>query len=104
MNAFAASTDILFTDPHLSQAAIYRAGGTGAEVPVRVVRRAPDRLASFGEGRFVTDSVLIDVRTSDIAELAEGDTFEIDGALYEVRGAPVRDGRHLTWAAEARQL
>lgn len=104
MNAFANAMDVLFTDPHHSHAALYRPGGAGAGQPVRVIRRAPDRLANFGEGRFVTESVLIDVRISDVAALSGGDTLEVDGILYEVRGQPVRDSERLIWAAEARAL
>ncbi|MGY6704720.1 head-tail joining protein [Roseinatronobacter sp.] len=104
MNAFAAADDILFTDPHLSMPALYRAGGTGDGVPVRVILRTPDRIANFGDGRFVTDSVLIDLRISEVAELARGDTFEVDGTLYEIRSEPVRDAARLIWAAEARVL
>jgi len=104
MTAFAIATDILFTDPHLSLEAVYRAGGAGAGQPVRVIRRAPDRLANFGEGRFVTESVLLDLRISDVAELAEGDTLEIEGVFYEIRSKPLRDSERLIWAAEARVL
>lgn len=104
MNAFAIATDILFTDPHLSLEAVYRPGGAGTGVPVRVIRRAPDRLANFGEGRFVTESVLIDLRIAEVPDLAEGDTLEIDGTLYEIRSKPLRDSERLVWAAEARGL
>ena len=84
--------------------ALYRAGGTGDGVSVRVIKRAPDRLTNFGDGRFVSDSVLIDVRLSQVSALAPGDTFQIGGALYEVRGEAVRDSERLVWAAEARAL
>ena len=109
MTAFAAATDILFTDPHQSHDAIYRAGGTGDSVPVRVILRAPDRIASFGDGRFVADAVLIDIRTSEVAQLARDDTIEIGdedagSVLYQIRSDPVRDAAHLVWAAEARVL
>ncbi len=104
MNAFAIATDILFTDPNLSLEALYRAGGAGAGMLVRVIRRAPDRMANFGEGRFVTESVLIDLRVSEVPDLAEGDTLEIDAVLYEIRSKPLRDSERLIWAAEARSL
>lgn len=104
MNAFAVATDLIFTDRHLAVDATWRAAGAGDGVPVRVIRRRPDRIASFGEGQFVTDSVLIDVRVSEVPVLAPGDTFEIGGEIFEVRGEPVRDAERLTWAAEARAL
>jgi len=104
MTAFAHALDILFTDPNLSLAALYRAGGAGAGQPVRVIRRMPDRLANFGEGRFVTDAVMVDLLIAEVPDLAAGDTLEIGNALYELRGQPLRDSERLTWAAEARVL
>ena len=102
MNAFEVATNLIFADPHMALDALWRAGGEGEGVPVRVIRRAPDRIATFGDGRFVTDSVLIDVRISEAPGLARGDTFEIAGQIYEVASEPVRDADRLTWAAEAR--
>jgi len=104
MSALASALGILFRDRNMSAQALYRAGGAGDGVAVRVVKRAPDRLGNFGEGRFVTDSVMIDVRLSEVPALEPGDTFEIAGQLYEVRGEPVRDSERLIWAAEARAL
>jgi hypothetical protein len=104
MNAFAVATDLIFADRHLAVDALWRAAGAGDGVAVRVIKQRPDRIASFGEGRFVTDSVLIDVRVSDVPVLAPGDTFEIAGVIYTVRGEPVRDGERLTWGSEARAL
>ena len=104
MNAFAWATDAIFTDPHQSREALWRAGGTGDPVPVWVVLRRPDRIANFGDGRFVAEAVLIDVRIAEVAELAPGDRFEVGTVTYEVRGEPVRDSERLVWAAEARAL
>lgn len=104
MNAFAAGIDAIFRDPNMAKDALYRAAGGGAGVPVRVIFRAPDRIANWNEGRFVTDTIFIDVRVSDVPELAPGDTFEIGGELFEVRSEPVRDRERLCWAAEVRAL
>jgi hypothetical protein len=104
MSAFAFAIDVLFEDPNMGVDAVYRAGGDSVGVPVRVMRRAPDRLANFGEGRFVTDTVFIDVRCAEVAALSAGDTFEIDSVVYEVRSEPVRDSERLVWASEVREL
>ena len=104
MNAFEVAVEVIFGDPHLALDALWRAGGAGEGVEVRVIRRSPDRLANFGDGRFVTDTVFIDVRVSEVPALGRGDTFEIGGQIYEVRSDPVRDSDRLTWAAEARAL
>jgi len=104
MTAFAAAIAALFRDRNMAVDALYRAGGGGDGVPVRVITRAPDRIGNFGEGRFVVEAILIDVRISDVALLERGDTFEIAGEIYEVRSDPVRDSERLIWAAEARML
>jgi hypothetical protein len=103
VTVFEAAAAALFRDPNMAVEAIYRPGGVGGGVAVRIIRSAPDRLAQFGEGRFVTDSVAIDVAVADAPGLAEGDSFEIGGAYYIVRGAPIRDADRLVWSAEARE-
>jgi hypothetical protein len=103
VTAFAAATSALFRDSNIAVDAIYRPGGIGGGVPVRVIRTAPDRLAQFGEGRFVTDTVGLDIAVADAPDLAEGDTIEIDGTPYTIRNAPIRDADRLVWSAEARE-
>lgn len=102
MTAFAAALRSLFLDPNMSVLALYRAGGAGAGVAVRVMRSAPDELTNFSGQRFVVETVMIDVRVSDVSDLASGDTFDIDGEVFVVQGAPRRDEDRLTWRAEAR--
>lgn len=102
MTAFAAALDALFADPNLSVAATWRPGGTSAGVPVRVVRLSPDRIASFGESRLVTDAVHLEIRVTDAPELARGDVIEIDGEAFEIIGEPLRDRERLLWTVEAR--
>ena len=103
MGVFAEAIDDLFADPNLARDAAWRAGGTGAPVTVRIVLRQPDRIGSFGETRLLTATTVIDVRTVEVAELAEGDGFEIEGETFVVQGEPVRDSERLVWTAELRQ-
>lgn len=102
MTAFAAALDALFADPNLSVAATWRPGGTGAGVPLRVIQLSPDRIAGFGESRFVTDAVHFELRVADAPELARGDVIETDGEAFEIIGEPLRDRDRLLWTAEAR--
>ncbi len=44
-----------------------------------------------------------DVRTSEVADPAEGDTLDVDGVIYIVQGTPVRDAERLVWTIEARR-
>ena len=104
MTAFDLATDSLFTDPNLAVNALLRLGGTGPIQSIRVILAMPDRFANFGEGRFVVDTVLLNVRLADAPVLLAGDTVEIAGQLHEVRGTPTRDTDRLVWLAEARVL
>ncbi len=103
MNAFAAANDILFEDENLSLAATWKAAGAGAGVEVRIVLSEPDREIDWRETRLVVGTVILEVRTSDVAALAKGDTFTVGSAVYGVTGDPRLDDMHLTWRAEARR-
>ena len=72
MSAFATATAALFRDPNLAQDGLWRLGGAGVPVAVRVMLRRPDAVSGFGEGRFVTDSVMIDVECAALGALAPG--------------------------------
>ena len=104
MTAFDLATDSLFTDPNLAVDALLRLGGAGPAQPIRVIRAMPDRFANFGEGRFVVDSVLLNIRLADAPVLSAGDTVQIAGQLHEVQGTPTRDANRLVWLAEVRAL
>lgn len=104
MTAFMVALDSQFEDPNHGLDAVWRAGGADPGVAVRVILRAPDGAVGFGERRFVVDTVSLRVRVSEAPTLAEGDTFEIGAAVYEVHGAPSRDPLRILWTAEAREL
>ncbi|MCU0909801.1 MAG: hypothetical protein MUE98_00210 [Rhodobacteraceae bacterium] len=102
MTAFAAAINALFADPNLAVAAtLHRGDGSSAEVSI--ILRRPDVVSEFNAGRFRSETLLIDVRVSDVPILAEGDQFVIDAEVFRVAGAPVRDRERLVWAAEARR-
>ena len=102
MSAFAAATNILFADPHLARDAAYRPAGAGDGIPVRVMLRRPDRIESFGETRLASSTTMLDVRVSDIAEPAAGDTLEVDGRTVVVQGTPLLDALGLVWTLDTR--
>jgi hypothetical protein len=102
MTVFAAAIDALFADPNLGLDAVYRAGGADPAVTVRVILRRPDRTAEFGETRIVAETLLIDLRFSDVVAPADGDAFDIGGETFVVQGEPIRDGERLVWTCEAR--
>ena len=96
--------DSLFADQNLAVDALLRVGGTDPAQAIRVIRAMPDGFASFGEGRFVVDTVLLNIRLADAPALGAGDTVEIAGQLHEVQGTPTRDTNRLIWLAQARAL
>lgn len=104
MSAFATAVAASFRDRNLAADALYRLGGIGSGFPCRAVLSAGDHTGNFGETRIVSDSVLISLQIADAPSLTPGDTLEIDGTIYRMLGAPVRDATRLVWTAEAREL
>lgn len=104
MTAFDLATDSLFADPNLAVDALLRLGGSDPAQAIRVIRAMSDKIASFGDGRFVVDTVLLNIRLAEAPALSAGDTVEIAGQLHEVQGTPTRDSDRLVWLAEARAL
>jgi hypothetical protein len=99
--AFGVAIDAIFRDANVAEDAIWRAGGAGDGVPVRVIRKSPDDVVGFGSSRAVMATVLIDVRVSEVASPASGDTAEISGDVFEIIGTPMRDNLALLWTCEA---
>lgn len=99
-----AASEAIFRDANVAEDANWRAGGVGDGIAVRVVRKSPDEVVGFGSSRAVVATVLIDVRVSEVASPAAGDTAEIDGDVFEIIGAPVRDGLSLVWTCECTRL
>lgn len=102
MTAFAAATDVIFADPHLARNAVYRPGGVGDGIPVRVMRRQPDRIEGLGETRIASSTAILDVRVSEVAEPAAGDTLELEGRTVVVQGTPLLDAEGLVWTLDTR--
>lgn len=101
MSAFPPAIDAIFADNNVGEAAIWRAGGVGAGVAVRVICKSPDKIVGFGDSRAVMPSVLIDVRTSEVALPAAGDTVEIAGGVFDIIAEPTADTLRLVWSCEA---
>jgi hypothetical protein len=107
MDAFTAATETLFADPNIARSALWRTGGVGAGVAVRVITKRPDQVAGFGDSRAILPTMLIDVRRSDVPDPATGDTVDIPGSspgtgeLFEIIATPVADSLRLVWTCEA---
>ena len=101
MTVFAAALDVLFADPNIGEDALWKPGGAGSGVPVRVIRKSPDVVERFGDTSIVLPTNILDVRKADVASPAEGDLIEIGTVTLKVIGTPVIDQLGLVWTCEA---
>jgi hypothetical protein len=101
MTAIEMALEALFSDPNLGSDALWRTGVAGDGAAVRVIRKRPDQVVGFGDSRAILPTMLIDVRRSEVAEPASGDTVEIDGETFAIIAPPVADNLRLVWTCEA---
>lgn len=101
MTAFAASIDALFGDGHVGEDGLWRAGGIGDGIAVRIIRTSPDAVVGFGDSRAILPTVMIDVRFCEIEAPASGDTVEIAGTVFAITAEPTADSLRLVWTCEA---
>lgn len=101
IDAFASAIDALFADPNIGEDALWKAGGVGAGVAVRIIRKSPDRMAEFGDSRAVLPTVSIDIRRSQAATITEGDLIVIGAEAFKIIGEPMGDALGIVWACEA---
>ncbi len=99
MNAFAAAMDAIFADINMAVDAIWYPAG-GAPVPVRVIRKAPDEVTSFGSAQVLSETTLVDVRVSEMANPKPGDGISIGADNFTIQGEPKRDRDRLIWTIE----
>ena len=96
MSAFDSAMAALLADPHLGVDALYRAGGTGSPVALRVLRTSPDRIASGFDTEIIGASDILSVAIALLPDLAPGDSFAIGADLLTVSHA-TRDGSGTAW-------
>jgi hypothetical protein len=101
MDAFASAIDALFADPNIGEDALWKSGGVGPGVAVRVIRKSPDRVAEFGESRALLPTVGLDVRRSEAMTISEGDLIVIGAETLKIIGEPIGDALGLVSACEA---
>lgn len=97
---FAAAIDDLFFS-ELADAAIYTPP-MGEPRTVRVIRSSPDRSIGIFGGAVATDTAVINLRVSDIAQPCDGDIIDILGERLVVQGVPMRDSLRLIWTLDTR--
>ena len=99
MNAFAMAMDALFADVNLGLDATWYPAG-GAPQPVRVIRKAPDEVTSFGAAQILSETTLVDVRVSEMVNPKPGDGISIGADNFTIQGEPKRDRDRLLWTLE----
>lgn len=100
MSAFSAAIDRIFADPNMAADANWISQGVAAAVACRVILKSPDELSEFGSAQIVSDTVMGDVRVSEVPEPETGDRFDIGTDRYFVQGKPRRDRERLVWTME----
>lgn len=97
MSEIARALTRLYADPNLTAAALWRAGGAGPGVALRVARAQPDDVVGFGQRQILVERREVRLLVSAAPTLAAGDTIEIDGEELLVVDPPRRDETRLVW-------
>lgn len=102
MSVFSAAIDAIFADPNMAADATWSPGTGGLTVPVRLIAKRPDQMLEYGQAAILRDTLLFDVRVSDVAAPKSGDMMVIGTEMFLVQGTPRRDRERLVWTVEAR--
>lgn len=102
MTVFTAAMDRIYSNPSMAVAALWMSATTSEERTIRVIRRAPDRITEFGAGRFISDTMMVDVRVYDLPDPRPGDLIVIGADSFSIQGEPLRDREQLIWALDLR--
>ena len=102
MSAFAAAMDRIYANPSMAVPALWISATTSEERPIRVIRRAPDRITEFGAARILSDTMVVDVRIADLPAPRPGDLIVIGSESFVVQGEPPRDRERLIWTLDLR--
>lgn len=81
--------------------ALWKVGGTGGGVPVKVIFALPDDDLRLGDDRLTVSTVMLKVRRSQVEQPAADDMVTIDAVTYRIIGIPKADKFRLVWLCEA---
>ena len=96
MSAFTAAMAALVADPNLGTEAVYRHGGTGTPIALRVLRSSPDRLADGFGIEILSATDILSVAIATLPDLVAGDSFALGPDLLTVTHAE-RDASGTAW-------
>ena len=119
-NAFSAALDAVFRDTNHGADATFQPGSTGdgplagnvgaggdgsvAPVSCRVIFVSPDTDFAIPGLGVQAPKLIVDVRAAEVATVAEGDIFVIEGVPYAVTNSGQPDIQRLTWRCNLRPL
>nr|WP_255569017.1 hypothetical protein [Neoroseomonas alba] len=86
----------LVADPNLGADTVYRQGGIGPAVPVRVLRSSPDGVIDAFGTEILSATDILSVAIAALPDLAAGDSFAIGPDLLTVTHAE-RDASGTAW-------
>ena len=96
MNAFADAMATLAADPNIGVDAVYRQGGSGPPISLRVLRSSPDRVADAFGTEILSATDILSVAITVLPDLAAGDSFAVGADLLTVTHAE-RDASGTAW-------
>lgn len=102
MSVFEAALGRIFGNTSLAAEALWISATTSEERSIRVIRRAPDRITEFGAGRFVSPTMMVDVRVPDLSDPRPGDLIVIGAESFVIQCEPTRDSERLIWTLDLR--
>ena len=76
--------------------------GTTEEHAIRLIRRTPDEISSFGAARILSDTMIIDVLVSELVNPRPDDLILFGTESFVIQGEPVRDRERLVWTLDLR--
>jgi hypothetical protein len=88
MNAFATAMNVIYADINRTVVAIWIAGRLGSGHAVRVIRKSPDEITPFGNGRILSDTTQLDARLADMPTPASGNLIRIGLEDFILQGQP----------------
>lgn len=104
MTAFAVAIDMIFADTNIGEDALWLPGGVGPGMPIRVIRKSPDKVVEFGDSRAIAGTVLLDVRRSEAAAIAVGDRIVIGTETFQIIGEPMGNAIVLVFSCEVARV
>ena len=96
MSAFVDAMAAMVADPNLGVEAVYRQGGTGAPIALRVIRSSPDRGGDAFGTELLQASDVLAVAIATLPALGSGDTFQFGADILTVTHAE-RDAAGIAW-------